>query len=61
MGSDRSNDGKELALSADKANVDHQEIIAVAADEEMTAWQCMVANPKIVLWTLYANSKTLFH
>src|SRR4051812_30007213 len=25
--------------------------------DEVSAWQCIVNNPKIVLWTLYANSK----
>lgn len=56
MASHRNDDGKELALSADKAAVDHQEIMAVPTDEQMTPWQCMVANPKMIMWTLYANS-----
>lgn len=41
----------------EKAVMEHHEIAVVAADKEMTAWECIRANPKIVLWTIYANSK----
>lgn len=43
---------------ADKKAVDHDEDVVVQQDLDMTAWQCLKANPKIVLWTLYANSRS---
>lgn len=35
----------------------HDGNVVVQQDLDMTAWQCLKANPKIVLWTLYANSE----
>jgi MFS transporter, SP family, general alpha glucoside:H+ symporter len=33
----------------------HEEVAEVTPKEELTPWECLKANPKIVLWTLYAN------
>ncbi|KPI39381.1 General alpha-glucoside permease [Cyphellophora attinorum] len=33
----------------------HDEVAEVDTPPELTPWQCLKANPKIVLWTLYAN------
>lgn len=38
-----------------KAAATHDEHIVVEQDSE-TTWECLKANPKIVLWTLWANS-----
>ncbi len=38
-----------------KATAKHDETVAVEADQ-ISPWQCMAQNPKIILWTLYANS-----
>ena len=44
-----------------KPGVDHDENVVVQQDLDMTAWQCLKANPKIVFWTLYANSELASH
>lgn len=54
-------DTKSVDVDAEKPGVNHEEIVVVAADKELTAWQCMRANPKIVMWALYANSTTIPH
>lgn len=41
----------------DKPAADHDENAIVQEDEDMTPWQCVVANPKVVLWTLFANGQ----
>ncbi|GKT46126.1 uncharacterized protein ColSpa_06307 [Colletotrichum spaethianum] len=41
----------------DKIYVQHNEEASREADRQMSPWQCLRQNPKIVLWTLYANSK----
>lgn len=33
----------------------HDEVAEVDTTTELTPWRCLKANPKIVLWTLYAN------
>jgi MFS transporter, SP family, general alpha glucoside:H+ symporter len=38
-----------------KQHAAHEEVAEVERKEELTPWQCLKANPKIVLWTLYAN------
>ncbi|KAK3899137.1 alpha-glucosides permease MPH2 [Staphylotrichum tortipilum] len=40
-----------------KATAKHDKTAAVGADQ-ISPWQCMTRNPKIVLWTLYANIGT---
>lgn len=51
------NDHKDGVI--DKVDISHDEDAFVQADREMTAWQCICANPKVALWTLYANSKSI--
>ncbi|KAM0322741.1 hypothetical protein ACHAQA_009332 [Verticillium albo-atrum] len=46
---------ENLDIAMDKAKVIHAEVSALPAHETMSAWQCMRQNPKVVLWTLYAN------
>lgn len=41
----------------DKAQVLHLENALPNPDDAMTPWQCIARNPKIVMWTLYANSQ----
>ncbi|KAF5689290.1 maltose permease [Fusarium circinatum] len=36
-------------------DVDHTESIVIQADRQKSAWQCILENPKIAAWTLYAN------
>ena len=31
--------------------------VAIAEVDSISPWQCILQNPKIVFWTLYANSK----
>jgi len=38
-----------------KSGAVHDEHIVIQEDSE-TTWECLKANPKIVLWTLWANS-----
>lgn len=38
-----------------KSAATHDEHIVIEQDSE-TTWECLKANPKIVLWTLWANS-----
>ncbi|KAH7175036.1 general substrate transporter [Fusarium flagelliforme] len=40
---------------AEKPDVHYNENAVVQVDRETSAWKCITANPKIVLWTLYAN------
>ncbi|KAK6218437.1 hypothetical protein QIS74_06317 [Colletotrichum tabaci] len=44
-------------LIVDKIDVQHNEDALRETDRQMSAWQCLRQNPKIVFWTLYANSK----
>jgi hypothetical protein len=39
-----------------KLDIAHQEDIANITDHEMSPWQCIAQNPKIVLWTIFTNS-----
>ena len=39
-----------------QAASDHEN--AVMDSDQISAWQCMAQNPKIVLWTVFANSKS---
>ncbi|WYZ46654.1 hypothetical protein EsH8_IX_000879 [Colletotrichum jinshuiense] len=39
----------------DKIDVQHNEDVLREADRQMSPMQCLRQNPKIVLWTLYAN------
>ncbi|CVL00441.1 related to maltose permease [Fusarium mangiferae] len=42
--------------NGDKAfDVDHTESVVIQADRQKSAWQCILENPKIAAWTLYAN------
>lgn len=45
-------DGKNEALRIETASP--------PAEDYQTAWQCIRANPKIALWTLWANSEYIF-
>jgi hypothetical protein len=38
-----------------KAAAKHDETAAVETDQ-ISPWQSMAQNPKVILWTLYANS-----
>ena len=42
-------------ISDMKSGTIHDEHIVIQQDSE-TTWDCLKANPKIVLWTLWANS-----
>lgn len=42
----------------DKPHADHHEDAANIADHEMSPWQCIKQNPKIVMWTLFTNGKS---
>jgi hypothetical protein len=58
---DHDDDLKDSSLV--ESGVEHAENVALDADQ-MTAWQCIINNPKIVLWTFYANRKSsspIFH
>ncbi|CZR40695.1 uncharacterized protein FPRO_10283 [Fusarium proliferatum ET1] len=42
--------------NVDKAfDVDHTESVVIQADRQKSPWQCILENPKIAAWTLYAN------
>lgn len=43
------------------AKAEMDENVVVQQDLDMSAWECMKANPKIIFWTLYANSKSQSH
>lgn len=47
--------GKKNDIFDEKSGVNHDEHIVIQEDSE-TTWECLKANPKIVLWTLWANS-----
>lgn len=34
-----------------------EQITPESAENEISAWECIRQNPKVVLWTLYANSE----
>jgi hypothetical protein len=55
MASEDEYDDDVKKSSVVEAGAEHDEGATLDADQ-MTAWQCMLQNPKIVLWTLYANS-----
>lgn len=40
-----------------KANAFHHEEVVEELDHEMSPWQCLRQNPKIVAWSLFANSE----
>jgi hypothetical protein len=42
-----------------KTNAFHNEEVIEAIDHEQTTWQCLAQNPKIILWSLFANRKLL--
>ena len=42
--------------SLTKAASEHEN--AIMESDQMSAWQCMAKNPKILLWTVFANSKS---
>lgn len=41
----------------EKTFAQHDEVVAEEINREQTPWQCMRLNPKIVLWSLFANRK----
>ncbi len=47
-------DVKDPSLT--KAASEHEN--AAMDSDQISAWQCMAQNPKIVLWTVFANSKS---
>ncbi|KXJ85632.1 general substrate transporter [Microdochium bolleyi] len=47
----------ETAVGDAKANAYHNEAVVEEIDREQTPWQCLKQNPKIVLWSLFANRK----
>jgi hypothetical protein len=49
-------DSSEVEVTA-KASVFHDEEVVEEIDREITPWQCLRQNPKIVMWSLFANSK----
>ncbi|GKT80480.1 maltose permease [Colletotrichum tofieldiae] len=52
-------DTRKSDIIIDKIDVQHNEEALREADRQMSPWQCLRQNPKIVIWTLYANSKLL--
>lgn len=44
-------------IMVDKVNVSHNEDALREADRQISPMECLRQNPKIALWTLYANSK----
>lgn len=53
-------DAKGTTIIADKIDAVHRETVEPIAEDRVTAWRCVYDNPKVVLWTLYANSEFLF-
>ncbi|KAM0276269.1 hypothetical protein ACHAQH_006944 [Verticillium albo-atrum] len=53
IGADDHDDNFDVGM--DKANVSHAEVSVLTAEEKMSPWECIRQNPKIALWTLYAN------
>jgi hypothetical protein len=45
----------------DKVHITHSERPNLEMDSQMSAWECILYNPKIVLWTVYANGMSLVH
>ncbi|KAK0383014.1 hypothetical protein NLU13_8930 [Sarocladium strictum] len=44
-------------IRAAKSQAFHDEEVIEVIDREQTTWQCLAQNPKIVLWSLFANRK----
>ena len=42
-------------LEAMKAEATYVENASTAIDHQLTAWQCIQRNPKVVFWAIYAN------
>ncbi|KAL0932818.1 maltose permease [Colletotrichum truncatum] len=55
---DNTHDEVRKDVVLDKVQVSHNEEALREADRQITPWQCLRQNPKIALWTLYANIGT---
>ncbi|TEA20933.1 General alpha-glucoside permease [Colletotrichum sidae] len=58
MESPREDHDAHKDIMVDKVNVSHNEDVLREADRHMSPMQCLRENPKILLWTLYANLGT---
>lgn len=50
-------DTKTAKAVTGKPNAFHEEDVVEGVDYQMSPWQCLVQNPKIVAWSLFANSE----
>lgn len=44
-----------------KPNAFHDEDVVEGVDRELSPFQCLRQNPKIVAWSLFANSESYIH
>jgi hypothetical protein len=51
----------ETVSSVKSDAVQYENIPYSSAEDRLSAWQCMKSNPKITMWTLYANGEFPIH
>lgn len=50
-------DIRKSDVMIDKVDVQHNEEVLREADRHMSPMKCLWDNPKVLLWTIYANCK----